>query len=157
MKASSPWSSELERRVKGVFLPPGQMNTWNELEFNFIASLLLRDCCCHRRFVAQLSKVMSVQSFELLRTLKLWLAFVEPELISISERHHVLAWAGYSTDRSEQDALLGMLWRLCRHPLSTDLSGGRKEHWGDKTAFCSLPLKLSRQIPCKFMLHSVRP
>lgn len=62
MKASSPWSSELERRVKGIFLPPGQMNTWNELEFNFIASLLLRDCCCRRHFVAQLSKVMSVQS-----------------------------------------------------------------------------------------------
>lgn len=32
------------------------------VKFNFIASVLLRDCCCHRHFVVQLSKVMSVQS-----------------------------------------------------------------------------------------------
>ena len=30
----------------------------------------------------------------------------EPELISVSERGHVLAWAGYSADRSMQDGLL---------------------------------------------------
>lgn len=130
MKASSPWSSELERRMKGVFLPPGQMNTGNELELNFIVLLLVRDCCCHRHFVVQLWQGDVYSVFELLRRLKLWLAFVEPKLISISERHHVLAWAGYSTDRSEQDALLGMLWRLCRYSLITDLPGGRKEPLG---------------------------
>lgn len=100
-KASQSWCSELERRVKSEFLPPGQIS------LEGVRIKLYRACCCPRLFVVQLwwGDVCSVFG-ELLRRLKLWLFFVEPELISISEGHHMPAWAEYSTDRSEQDTLL---------------------------------------------------
>lgn len=137
MKASSPWSSELERRMKGVFLPPGQMNTGNELELNFIVLLLVRDCCCHRHFVVQLWQGDVCSVFELLRRLKLWLAFVEPKLISISERHHLPGLGTALTEASRMPS-----WECSGGsvgiPSSLTFQEGGRNHWGDETHLSAL-------------------